>query len=608
MNTHLKQVTIGGLVLSVLAGASVVSVRAAGPLIVFDHTAIRWAQRTISGGPLGTTTVTADASGKRTVFYHVDSGPLGPLSNAYATHLVDRIFGEYTDIPTADIDFVDAGPLRDPDTGAVVDVDGSNFGKFLDVTLQNPIIFDSDGGITGTGGVLGFFGTIALADCGGSLGPSCSVAEGIVVLNGSVMNAPFFFPPPSFLGVFTHEFGHFAGPIDHAQINGNIARRGTGAVLPPGFTTAGQIYDLFAPFTETMFPFLLGAPASSTFPLNSGYFIATMDQDTINSMSNLYPTAEYLRTTGSIDGRVFFRSGDTKVPVDGMNVVARRISQGSYPPTPDTLAFPASPAFDADGVPAAPPPQAATDPLATASSAVTGLDFGFGAYRVQGLPPGDYLVELQRINPSAIGGSGIGPLSLQPTLPVNEEYYDGNGHPTSNVVTQFTPVRVSAGNVRHSIDLEINGLDTSEPRHVGEDASHMTAATAQALPSLPIMVQGSVAATDPSAVSIDFGGGQLAPVQDLYKVAVSLPTPKVVWISLEPIGEGASFDADLDLYMFLAPPTPVTPFGAVTRYSVTPTAHELIGVRLSGAGTLYLGVSGFAGSAKYRLRVLLEKP
>jgi hypothetical protein len=353
-----------------------------------------------------------------------------------------------------------------------------------------------------------------------------------------------------------------------------------------------------------MFPFLFGAPASSTFPLNSGYFIGTLDQDTINSMSNLYPTAEYRRTTGSIDGRVFFRSGDTKIPVDGMNVVARRISQGSYPPSPGTLAFPTSPPFDADGIPAAPPPQAATDPLATASSAVTGLDFGFGAYRVQGLPPGDYMVQLQRIHPRA----AIGPLSLQPTLPVNEAYYDGSGHPLSKVVTQFTPVHVSPGNVRHAVDLEISGLDTSEPLQVGEDASHMTEATAQALPSLPIMVQGSVAEADPSAVSIDFGGGQLVPVQDLYKVAVSLPTPKVVWVSLEPIGEGAQFDADLDLYLLPPTSSPIIPIGTVPRYSFTSTAHELIAVRVGGSGTLYLGVSGFAGSAKYRLRVLLEKP
>jgi hypothetical protein len=290
-----------------------------------------------------------------------------------------------------------------------------------------------------------------------------------------------------------------------------------------------------------------------------------------------------------------------------MNIVARRISQGSYPPAPGTIAFPASPPFDADGVPAAPPPQAATDPLRMASSAVTGLEFGFGAYRIQGLAPGDYMVMLQRINPNATGGSRIGPLSLQPTLPVNEEYFNGIGNPTSNVVTTFTPVHVSAANVRHAIDLEINGLDSSEPLEAGEDASHMTKATAQALTSLPIMVQASVAHSDPFAVQIDFGGGQFAPLHDLYRFSIPA-TPTLFWIALEPIGEGATFNADLDMYLLLPSFNPTVPFSTVARFSSSATSHELIGVRAVGPTTLYIGIGAFAGEARYRLRVLPQAP
>lgn len=577
------------------AAAAIAPVYAAGPLLVVNHRAVLWAARTISGGPLGTTTVSVDAAGKRTVFYHVDSGPLGPLTNEYAGHLVDRIFGEYTAIPTADIDFVNAGPLRDPDTGLVVDVDGTNFGKFFD-TLQNPVIFDSDGAITGTGGVLGFAGVLALDSQTGS------VAEAIVVLNGTAMGPPILLSSASFLGVFTHEFGHFAGPLDHAQINGNIAASGTGAVRPPGFTS-GTAYDLFAPFTETLFPFLFGPPPSATTPLNTGYFIASLDADTANAMSNLYPAPSYHHATGSIDGRVFFRSGDTKVPVDGMNIVARRISEGAYPPAPGTAAFPTPPTFDSDGIPSVPPAQAATDSLASVSSAVTGLDFGFGAYRIQGLAPGDYLVMMQRINPSAMGGSRIGPLDFQPTMPVSEQYF--NREQTSSVVTTFTPVRVSAGNVRHAIDLEVLGLDTSAPVEVGEDALHLTKETAQALESMPILVQGRASAGDPFEVRVTFSGG-FSPVQDLYKF--TLTAPRTVWISLEPIGEGASFNADLDLFLFFSTFNPTTvPLNTVPRYSATASSHELIGVRFP-VGTFYIGVSALSGGAKYRLRVLPEAP
>jgi hypothetical protein len=581
-------------VLGLLLPASLA--QAGGPLLVFDHQPVLWAGRTITGGPLGSTTVSVDASGKRTVFYRVDSGPLGPLSNEYATHLVDRIFGEYTAIPTADIDFANAGRIRDPRNGAEIDIDGSNVGLLFGApTLQNAIVFDSDGGITGTGGVLGFFTFLAFD------GPAA--AEGIVVLNGSVMQPPFSLSPASFLGVFTHEFGHFAGPLDHAQINGNIAVGSTSAALPAGLTRAAA-YDLFAPFIETLFPFVLFPAPGSTEALDTGYFIASLDEDTRNAMSNLYPTPEYAATSTGITGRVFFRSGDTKVPVDGMNVVARRIDQGGYPPPAGTVAFPQPPAFDADGIPAPPPPQAATDSLASVSSAVTGLDHGFGGYEIRGLAPGDYMVMLQRINPSAIGGSSIGPSTFQPTLPVNEQYFDRDG--TSRDVAVFTPVTVGPGNVRPAVDLEVLGLDTSPPLEVGEAASHMTKATAQALGPLPVLVQGSVAEGDPFATLVNFGGGQLAPVPDLYKFTVAATT--TVWISLEPIGEGARFSADLDLYLFLSSFNPVVvPIGTVPRYSLTGTAHELIGVRL-GAGTYYVGVSPFAGRARYRLRVVPEQP
>jgi hypothetical protein len=579
-------------------GGAFLSLHASGPLLTDDHRPVLWASRTITGGPLGTTTVSVDPAGKRTVYYHVDSGPLGLLTNEQAVRLVDRIFGEYTAIPTADIDFVNAGPIRDPRNGLAIDVNGTNLGLMFSPTLQNPIVFDSDGGITGTGGVLGFFGFLATTPTS-----PAELAEGIVVLNGSVLGPPFFMPVPSFLGVFTHEFGHFAGPLDHAQINGNIGFSGTGSVRPPGFN-AGTAYDLFAPFTETLFPFLYGPPPTATTPVDSGFFIATLDADTRNGLSSLYPTAAFHQATGAIDGRVFFRSGDTKIPVDGMNIVARRISQGAYPPLPGTVAYPTPPLLDADGVPSAPPAQAATDSLATASSAVTGLDFGFGHYRVQGLDPGDYMVILQRINPNFTGVSSIGPLSLQPTHPVGEEYY--NGDDTSTTVSAFTPVTVKAGVARHAIDLEIKGLDNSAPVEVGEDASHMTKATAQTLGSLPIMVQGSVSEEDPFAVSVRFGPTSAAPVPDLYKF--TLTSTKLVWISLEPIGEGEQFNADVDLYLFLSTfAEPLIPFSAVPRYSGTATSHELIGVRL-GAGTYYIGVSPFAGSARYRLRVVPEAP
>src|SRR5215470_599429 len=125
---------------------------AGGPLLVQNGQPTRWPRHEVRGGPLNTQTVDVDG----TVLYRVDSGPLGTLTNAQAIHFADRIFGLYNAIPTSTIRFRNAGPILDPATRAAVDVTGDNVGKFLNEkspTFQNPIIFDSDGSITGRGGV-----------------------------------------------------------------------------------------------------------------------------------------------------------------------------------------------------------------------------------------------------------------------------------------------------------------------------------------------------------------------------------------------------------------------------------------------------------------------
>ena len=178
----------------VFAAFAIVAPRAqaGGPLLVSNGQPTRWPRTLVQGGPLNLKTV--DESGR--ILYRVDPGPLGPLSNANAVGLVDRIFRLYSEIPTANIDFVNAGPILDPATGAPLDVDGTNFGKISrSATFQNAIVFDSDGSITGGGGVLGFFTFVQLDE------PTNTVREGLVVLNGSAINSLGEIP---FLGVFTH--------------------------------------------------------------------------------------------------------------------------------------------------------------------------------------------------------------------------------------------------------------------------------------------------------------------------------------------------------------------------------------------------------------------
>jgi hypothetical protein len=566
---------------------------AGGPLLVTNGQPVRWPRHEVRGGPLNTQTV--DASGH--VLYRVDTGTLGTLTNEQATEFVDRIFGLYSNIPTADIKFVNAGPILDPSTGQPMDVNGSNVGKVLNrnsPTFQNPIIFDSNGAITGQGGVLGFFGFLQLDE------DNSALEEGYVVLNGAALKGTDALSPTSFLGVFTHEFGHFAGPLDHEQINGNIALDGEGSIAPPGLTRA-QTYDLYTPFTETLFPFIFRAPIDSQLRTpfaDSGFFVASLDMDTQNALSNLYPTPDYQASRGSIQGRVILKVGDDEIPISGINVVARRISQGIYPPPPGVTAFPTAPAVDADGVPEIPPAQAATDSLATVSSAVTGLDFGTGTYKIQGLPPGQYMVEIQQINPDALGGSGIGPLGTQFPLPVKEEFFNGAGN-SSNAASVFVPVTLNAGETVGGIDFVINGISTAALTPFNEQEPNDKTKKAQKL-TIPADVTAHAAAADSSLLKMIFPDGSVDPIEDLYKFTVT--QSETVFIILDP----TSGSGDLDMYLFDATvnkkKTSLDDPNLLT-FSAGATANEFIGVQLD-PGTYIVGVSAFAGNVNYKLKIV----
>ena len=127
----------------------------------------------------------------------------------------------------------------------------------------------------------------------------------------------------------------------------NLVALGVRQLLPVSVLgDDGQAFDLFAPFTETLYPFLFKAPEFSQLASqfgDSGFFVATLDMDTKNALSNLYPTPGYLATRGSIEGRVLLQLDTSSIPISGINVIARRIDQGSFPPAAGVSAFPIPP-------------------------------------------------------------------------------------------------------------------------------------------------------------------------------------------------------------------------------------------------------------------------
>src|SRR6185436_12485258 len=248
------------------------------------------------------------------------------------------------------------------------------------------------------------------------------LVEGAVLLNGLSISTIAKIP---FLGVFTHEFGHFAGPLDHSQLYGWIASGGSGANIPDGFTPE-QCFDIFAPFVETVYPFLIHAPvnsrlASKGFGL-SGAFITSLSLDDIIAISTLYPAPGYLPTEpgsqyGGINGTIVIRTDGGDLPITGLNVIVRRISRGSYPPRRDMEVFPGfALRLDSDSVPLPPEDRDELDPLVTAASQVSGVMGGKGVFKFVGLPPGDYMVSVEPLNPDALLGSGIGPKDPQLAL------------------------------------------------------------------------------------------------------------------------------------------------------------------------------------------------
>ncbi|MBN8722736.1 MAG: hypothetical protein J0M03_07395 [Acidobacteria bacterium] len=593
--------------LFLFVAGQITDIYAGGPLFVASNgKPVIWAKQETKGGPIGSSTVNAQGQ----VLYRVDGGPLGPLSNAEAVKIVDRIFKLYTDIPTSTIEFVNAGQIKSPVDNTPIDVNRNNVGMVLssrNPTLQNPIVFDSDGGITGGGGTLGFFTFLAFSRPDSS---TLALAEGAVVLNGPAINSIGKVP---FIGVFTHEFGHFAGPLDHSQLNGGIAASSSFATLPDGFANSSQRFDVFGPFIETVYPFLFSGPSTSRLAnlgfRSSGGFIASLSFDDNVAMSALYPAPGYLPSEagsqiGGITGKVLIRTPSKDFSITGLNVVARRVSQGKYPPDPNLDVYRGSVPVDADGAPQRPTNRPEIDPLITATSFVSGVIDNNGTYQFIGLPPGDYLVSVERINPSFLGGSSVGPREEQLNLAIPENYNGANeGNAASDNPKDFTPVKVVAGAITPNIDIILNGFGLASLTSSGESEPNDSKKQSQKLGAETI-ITGRIAASDPAKVFIDFGQGDRLPVQDLYRI--DLKSPSSLYISLE----AADVRSDIDVVLFskgIKNGSISINSAFVLNTGLTVTGSELIGTGLLQPGTYFIGVAAGVDSDQYTLTILGQK-
>ncbi len=323
--------------------------------------------------------------------YTTDGGMLGSLSETEANDRVATMFQVWADVSTATISFSRAGPIMN--AGVFTDGDVDTMEEFDAVEgsclngTQSPIVYDADGSLfddlVGDPNVIGFAGLCRFENTG-------RIISAEAALNGKFQDGV---PSPelsanAFDATFIHEFGHFSG-LDHSQINVNC--------LGGGCASASD--DAFG--LPTMFPFLLsGLEESNGVPAQ-----LTLSPDDIAWISSLYPDPTTFATTfGTIEGTIFFSDGQT--PAQGVNVIARQVGN------PRRVAVSVVSGYLFTGNPG----QSVTGTNPGGSSFGSRDPTLVGFYRIPGLLPGDYTIEVESINEGFDAGSGVGPLN--PPIPM----------------------------------------------------------------------------------------------------------------------------------------------------------------------------------------------
>jgi hypothetical protein len=363
-------------------------------------------------------------NGGRNIVWNADLGDLGELTKAQADDLVGDSFGQWQNVASSTISYVQGPNLP-------VDVDETNFLPFLEPTAPDglsAIVYDDSGEIFELlfgedSGVLGFAGPEFVDPA------TCAITEGSAFLNG-----PEFTPADLAAGfaIMVHEFGHFSN-LAHTQTNGGILL-GIAVEIPEPSGPAP--FDTFGSPTvadfinngllETMYPFFFGSVFGEETPA----------LDDIMSISRLYPEPNYFATTASVAGSILAPTGTIRL--SGINVIARNTAN----PFLDAVS-----AVSGDF----------TDETDSAQSAVV------GTYRFTGLTPGaQYAVYVDGI---LDGGFSTPPRNL----PGPEEFHSGAAESNSDSPGTFVAVMAAAGATRTGVNVIFNAPLEGEPLEVGDD-------------------------------------------------------------------------------------------------------------------------------------------
>ena len=355
-----------------------------------------------------------------TIQYRTDGGPLSATVNEPAARTrVQNMFNVWQNVDSATISYSRLGAIQD--VGAFTDGDVSTAVEYDAVNgacgsgAQNPIIYDVTGEIfedvVADDSVIGFAGPCAIDPALGVIQSGSAVMNGL--FQDGENDLPGELTAVEYDATFIHEFGHFSG-LDHSQIN-----------VDCGFVTCGA--DNLAGL-PTMFPFLVTSQQG------------TLSIDDIGWISKLYPAAGvsgFAATHGTITGTIYFSDGESHAQL--VNVIARRVDAAGGADESRTTAGSgvSGNRFRVfQGNPINEPSDQPVGPFGSEDVA----DVGF--FEIP-LPPGNYMIEVESIDPAFVEGSSVG----------GDERIDmpGTAPPPSG------PITVTAGQVNAGNDVTLIG-------------------------------------------------------------------------------------------------------------------------------------------------------
>ena len=363
------------------------------------------------------------AAASMPIKYRVDPGAISSkYTNAQSRDRVAAMFAKWANAADTQLSFQYQGALLA--TGAYANgADVTTAAQFNALEgscydgVQSPVVFDATGSILrGLGmddlSIIGMAGACKIDFTTGT------ILTGEIFMNGKFQDgvnteSNWELSAGGFDEAITHEIGHFLG-LDHSQINVEVLGWDCGADAMAGL--------------PLMFPISVCSRTDIGLPI--------LSTDDVSWISSLYPKTTRAQSYGKISGRIYFSDGMSQL--QGVNVIARRADDpGTTQNESRRIAvsvvsgyrFTANPGQSVTAnylkctVASDCPPNGYLG-YNVEGSPIGSRDVGLIGYYEIDVPPGDYTIEVQTIQPGFEFGSSVGPFQIPVRLPGSPEFWD----------------------------------------------------------------------------------------------------------------------------------------------------------------------------------------